>query len=436
MADPLQSFGVLSKVSFVNKISKIMKATSDDEKPIPGYLYAEISNITLESEGFCESTVEFLVDRLNKKSCHVKIKVLKLMKYILENGSPHFKDGLQKQSRGIQEATNYGGPPDPLHGNVPFLMVRKTAKEVNEVLFATNSESSRSSEARQNKGSVNVGMGSTQDGRMGSAKGFGNVPVNQAKSIGESIVDGISRLAERMSETSEDQQRALLTVLDKPDGSYRPPVHVEEGPVFEEKPQAELLVTRRSHQKHIAGRAGGGWEDEDIPLQSADHKRSLESRSGDSGELSDRLESELLEDWSKENELVCSTVEKGQDRMLTRAEISSFLKSCLMLNCDKILETVNLNLSSSDENKLMASLLIIEGLLSSDLVNLDFLVRVCKDSLLNLFHSREGPVKSKSRKIIRILEKLTSYQNLLPLPSMETTDKVVVQPPSQCLEVT
>lgn len=62
-------------------------------------------------------------------------------------------------------------------------------------------------------------------------------------------MDEISRLAERMSETPEDQQRALLTVLDKEEGAYKPPVHIEEGPVFEEKPCAELIRSRRCKEQ-------------------------------------------------------------------------------------------------------------------------------------------------------------------------------------------
>ena len=33
------------------------------------------TEIVFESEGYCDSTLEFLVDRLNKQSCHVKFKV-------------------------------------------------------------------------------------------------------------------------------------------------------------------------------------------------------------------------------------------------------------------------------------------------------------------------------------------------------------------------
>lgn len=38
------------------------------------FLYKYL-DITLESDGYSDSMLEYLVDRLNKKSCHVKIKV-------------------------------------------------------------------------------------------------------------------------------------------------------------------------------------------------------------------------------------------------------------------------------------------------------------------------------------------------------------------------
>ena len=41
--------GVMSKVAFASKISVLMKTTSDDATPTPGYLYADVTKISYES---------------------------------------------------------------------------------------------------------------------------------------------------------------------------------------------------------------------------------------------------------------------------------------------------------------------------------------------------------------------------------------------------
>ncbi len=65
-----------------------------------------IAELTLESGGYCQALIDYFVDRLEKRSCHVKLKVLKIMKFIVENGHPDFRQGLRRQSRGIKAATS------------------------------------------------------------------------------------------------------------------------------------------------------------------------------------------------------------------------------------------------------------------------------------------------------------------------------------------
>lgn len=66
-----------------------------------------------------------------------------------------------------------------------------------------------------------------------------------------------------------------------------------------------------------------------------------------------RLDSSSYEDWSTEENLVKSTVDTGNDRLLTNSQITEFIKSCQACNCDKVLELLCQSLQSTDGPLLM-----------------------------------------------------------------------------------
>ncbi|KAK3091703.1 hypothetical protein FSP39_022009, partial [Pinctada imbricata] len=407
------------------QISTILKATSDDDAPIPGYLYQEVNNITLESDGYCHSTLEYLVDRLNKPSCHVKFKVLKIMKYVVENGSPNFRLGLLKLSKGIAEATKFSGPPDPLHGNVPYQVVRKTAKELSQLLFDTEDKSDRNISQTTKDPSHSVGIGSYRNQSHTKMEGFGNVSHAPQKGLGQRLMQNISDLAASATETSEDQQREVLMALGTP-GHYKPPQHVASSQnTYNEEPgsQQRPPVIKSKVPQHTPGRAGGGWEDsddeEEAPLTSS---LSSDKKSSDTSDTTKRLEHITVEDWSSEESLVESTVKIQKSMYITNQEITEFLKACTGCNCEKILEFITQRLNDKDLKIVLRCLIIIENIIQSDLLSADFISRVTQKPLVSLVESQTGTVTIKARKIIRILEWMTKTQILTSQP--KTSDLV------------
>lgn len=400
MTDNRAVNAVFEKVSFVSKISTVLKATSDDESAIPGYLYMEVCNITLESDGYSDSMLEYLVDRLNKKSCHVKIKVMKLMKHILMHGNPQFKLGLMKCSQGITEAKKHSGPPDPLHGNIPYLAVRKTAKELLEMLFDTENFPTTSKPIPASSGY------GAQSGPKSKMEGFGNTASPQKVGIGKSLLQNISDFAQQLREEPENPQRAVLSSLENP-GSYKPPVDL----TF--CPPGDILegiqpVTRRKEVVHIPGKAGGGWDDDEDNTDENVEDSVAEQHNSSNTDTRSRLDSSSYEDWSTEENLVKSTVDTGNDRLLTNSQITEFIKSCQACNCDKVLELLCQSLQSTDGPLLMRALLLVEYLLRTDIYGINQISEACGKYLLNISEGKASPQTSKAKKIIRILEKLRS----------------------------
>ncbi|XP_030840411.1 AP-4 complex accessory subunit tepsin [Strongylocentrotus purpuratus] len=223
MAAPNDFFsGVIGKVAFVNKWPLLLKATQDDDIPTPGYLFKEIADITYESGSNCQCLVDFLVERLEKKSCHIKYKVLKIMLHLVEQGHPSYCEGLRRKAQGIQSSAKCSGPPDPLHGMAPYVAVRKAAKALSERLFDTEVTHSRPSNHAWKQGHMTHGTRQSIEGTTKKMEGFGNTPVVSQKpvtieSLGETVKGGLQQIASKLS----GENKTAMT-FNQADTGYKP----------------------------------------------------------------------------------------------------------------------------------------------------------------------------------------------------------------------
>nr|XP_045232447.1 AP-4 complex accessory subunit tepsin isoform X4 [Macaca fascicularis] len=126
------------RLSFLHRLPILLKGTSDDDVPCPGYLFEEIATteISHESPGSSQCLLEYLLSRLHSSSGHGKLKVLKILLYLCGHGSSSFLLILKRNSAFIQEAAAFAGPPDPLHGNSLYQKVRAAAQDLGSTLFS------------------------------------------------------------------------------------------------------------------------------------------------------------------------------------------------------------------------------------------------------------------------------------------------------------
>ncbi|XP_047143340.1 uncharacterized protein LOC101234304 isoform X1 [Hydra vulgaris] len=126
---------IMSKVAFSSKVPLLMKATSDSSQPTPGYLFEDIQKISYESIDYCIYMADFLIDRLKKKSLHVKLKALQVIRYVVDRGHREFTIYIRKNSNSIRELQSLNGPPDILHGDAFYVNIRNAATELLTILF-------------------------------------------------------------------------------------------------------------------------------------------------------------------------------------------------------------------------------------------------------------------------------------------------------------
>ncbi|XP_033840861.1 AP-4 complex accessory subunit Tepsin isoform X2 [Periophthalmus magnuspinnatus] len=417
----------MERLAFLQKVPTLMKATADDENPCPGYLFQEISKISHESLGNSQCLLEYLLERLQVKSCHVKLKVLKIFVHLCDHGSNHFLTELRRNSTFIQQASVYSGPPDPIHGTALYQRVRNTAQEVARLLF-TDTIAIKNSISANPTAHQPMGMGSAA--HKSGMQGFGYSPIKQG-SGNDSLLDKIQKAAEVVASAvlpPTEQQGIRLY-----DNHYRAvvapaaPIEVAVPACSYNLPARKSKVTQR-----YPGQIGGGWEETDS-ANSSSRNSSQEvsghckastgrgsagtgSQSGASresnGDLSERVEALQLGDCAQEVALI-NTITEGSKVFLSREESQHFIKESSTLNCEVVVDLLAKKLQDPSDTVKMRTMCALACFMTSDLLSLEQIFAATQSRLYLLSEGASGPVANKATKLLRQFEALT--RGLQPL---------------------
>lgn len=400
-----------------------MKATADDENPCPGYLFQEIGKISHESPGCGQCLLEYLLQRLQVNSCHVKLKVLKIFVHLSDHGSNHFLTELRRNSTFIQQASVYSGPPDPIHGTALYQRVRSTAQDVARLLF-TDTNSFKSGISPNSAAPQTMGMGCAAAHRS-AMQGFGYSPGKQSSSSSDSILDKIQKAAEVVASAvlppTEHQGIRLY------DNHYRavaaPTTAIEVAvPACSYNNNNNLPACKTKVTQRCPGQIGGGWEEVDGAHGSQDvsaHSRASAgsksagtgsrsgSRESSGGDLSERVEALQLGDCGQEVALI-SRVTSGPKVFLSREESQHFIKESSTLNCEVVVDLLSKKLQDASGTVQMRTMCALACLMTADLLSLEQMFVVVRSRLRQLSQGPQGPVANKATKLMRQFEALTS----------------------------
>ncbi|XP_054611015.1 AP-4 complex accessory subunit tepsin isoform X2 [Dunckerocampus dactyliophorus] len=407
----------MERLAFLQKVPTLMKATADDESPCPGYLFQEIGKISHESSASDQCLLEYLLERLQVESCHVKLKVLKIFVHLCGHGSKHFLTELRRNSTFIQQASVYSGPPHPIHGTALYQKVRKTAQEVARLLF-TDTISIKSGVLPLNIATPTMGMGSAATHRS-AMQGFGYNPGKQGTGA-DSLLDKIQKAAEVVASAvlppTEHQGIRLH------DNQYRAVV-APSVPIEVAVPACAYSLPACKPQgvtQRCPGQVGGGWEETDSGNTSSHHssqdistnsRASMGSKSActgsqsgasreSSGDLSEQVEALQLGDCGQEMALI-SKLTEGSRVFLSSEESQHFIKECSTLNCDVVVELLSSGLQDPSNIVKMRVLCAVSCLMTTDLLSLEQIFGATQRRLRQLSEDPPGPVANKATKILR-----------------------------------
>ncbi|XP_039571738.1 AP-4 complex accessory subunit tepsin isoform X3 [Passer montanus] len=419
MAAPLRD-----RLSFLSRLPVLLRGTADDDTPCPGYLFEEIAKISHESPGSSQCLLEHLLTRLQSSSCHVKLKVLKILLHTCSQGSPHFVLQLKRNASFIREAAAFSGPPDPLHGNSLNQKVRAAAQDLAKILF---SDAPLPQPLAPGRPPAPAGMGSSPS-PCGSLQGFGfSSDKSGSASTGEALLSSLQRAAEAVAQAvlpAPGGPRQLRG--DLPEDTYEP-VRAPSPASSPAPPPPSPPAPRASRASHQPGLPGGGWEEADSGHSSREssqgHERSRasdsgsksgsDSRSGASRELSHgpdgRVDADSPGDCRRELSLV-SALTRGARVFLTREEAQHFLKECGLLNCEVVLELLGRALEDPSDSVRMRSMCAISALGCSDLLSPEQIFAVTQQRLQHLSQGSPGPVANRATKMLRQFEALCRAQ--------------------------
>ncbi|XP_036268140.1 AP-4 complex accessory subunit tepsin isoform X2 [Pipistrellus kuhlii] len=408
------------RLSFLHRLPILLKGTSDDDVPCPGYLFEEIAKISHESLGSSQCLLEYLLSRLQSGSGRVKLKVLKIMLHLCGHGSSSFLLLLKRNSAFIQEAAGFTGPPDPLHGNSLYQKVRAAAQDLGSTLFSDTL--SPPPPAQPPRTLPPSGMGS-QSRPQSALQGFGySKEPSPAGSTGEALLATLQKAAEVVASAVRPGPEGPGSQGPRLQGdAYQPAVtpSASHGRFAPGSPPPGACRGARA-ARHQPGQAGGGWDEQDSSPGSRgscqENGRSRASGSGtwsgsDSpsgasgapGDQAERVEAMALSDCQQELSLV-RTVTQGPHPSLSPEEAQRFIRECGLLNCEAVLELLTRRLGLPGEHAQMRALGAIATLGCTDLLSQEHLLLLAGPRLQELSTHSPGPVTSKATKILRHLE--------------------------------
>ncbi|XP_060250945.1 AP-4 complex accessory subunit tepsin isoform X5 [Ovis aries] len=363
------------RLSFLHRLPILLKGTSDDDVPCPGYLFEEIAKISHESLGSSQCLLEYLLNRLHSGSGRVKLKVLKILLHLCGHGSSSFLLILKRNPAFIQEAAVFAGPPDPLHGNSLYQKVRAAAQDLGAALYSDALSPPPPSQPPRTL--PPAGMGS-QSRPQSVLQGFGySKERGHTGSAGEAFLSTIQKAAEVVASAVRPGPESPSCQRSLPRGdAYQPAVtpstslgtSASGSSLPAASPGARGGVSRSWNPaaRHQPGQAGGGWDELDSSPSSQDSSQENDdlgkasdsgSRSGSDSpsgasrapnDLAERVEAVTLSDCQQELSLV-QTVTQGQHTFLSREEVQHFVKECGLLNCEAVLELLIGHLAATSE---------------------------------------------------------------------------------------
>ncbi|XP_060146770.1 AP-4 complex accessory subunit tepsin isoform X9 [Globicephala melas] len=436
----------------------LLKGTSDDDVPCPGYLFEEIAKITHESLGSSQCLLEYLLSRLQSGSGRVKLKVLKIMLHLCGHGSSSFLLILKRNPAFIQEAAGLllralvslplleglwedgtgeagrrggalacRGPGDSFHGTPGSSPREQLVPEgagsrpgLGGCLVLGRLVTSASFPATQGPASSRYASMGSQSRPQSSLQGFGySKERGHTGSAGEAFLSTIQKAAEvvasamRPGPESPSSQRSLLR-----GDAYQPAVTPSAGlgPPTPGNPLPTAGPGARA-MRHQPGQAGGGWEELDSSPNSQDSSQENDDlgKASDSGspsgsdspsgasrapsDLAERVEAVILSDCQQELNLV-RAVTRGPHCFLSREEVQHFVKECGLLNCEAVLELLIRHLGATSERVQMRALGAIASLGCTDLLSQERVLLLARPRLQELSVGSPGPVTNKATKLV------------------------------------
>uniref|UniRef100_A0A131XCR5 AP-4 complex accessory subunit Tepsin VHS/ENTH-like domain-containing protein n=1 Tax=Hyalomma excavatum TaxID=257692 RepID=A0A131XCR5_9ACAR len=393
-------------LSFLKKVPLLAEATSNLDTPVPGYLYKEISSVTVENDGqYAEQVVDYLLGALLEGPSPTKVKCLRVLQHILTNGHASVQTILARKDTAVRSVANVSG------GGSENQNLRLLAKDLLHAIHNDSAGSQQTSSqlppAQQENRSYS-GLGASA-ATAGKYQGFGNAPLGP-KTLTEQVTDGIARVVDKISGKPADKTSSDLLTEGLPKFQ---PVTVQSPASIASKttnlPQQPVKIAAKPQKTRKKGRAGGGWdddEDEEADDGNVSGTVSDSASLGDSNRTCDLPSEPATQMYEKEAQSVEAFVDPSLEFPPSRQELDEARERCAVLNGDAVVQLLAAKIFEPQQSTQMRALVLIEALLRKGHIDLASQGAPLLAQLQDLQLKSSDPVQVKARKIALIIQKL------------------------------
>lgn len=332
--------------------SLLNKATSSDDVPTAGYVYAEIAKSTFGDPAVCQQLADYLLKRLERDHPIVKMKALQIIRHVCDQGKPDFRRAVQKKSEVVKACTQYRGTPDPLKGDANNKAVRDEAEAAVKAIFSADSQTNAyGMNAESGKKMQGFGSEASAAETSGGFSGGASHAYSGSKTYGgSSHMVGFgnpnfdnSVKEDRVSMFKQTITNSLQALPRWPGGRTQTTSNEPNQPSSYKAPTAHGMDTIDSSRSGSFG-SGGPWRSQnELP------RKTLTSQANESGEYEGRLVSEF-----------CMP---GGPRVAPSPQaLEEFCQKCKSLNALTLGQQIGQQLANGDWRVRLKALHVVEGL--------------------------------------------------------------------------
>ncbi|XP_050041531.2 AP-4 complex accessory subunit Tepsin-like [Dermacentor andersoni] len=339
-------------LSFLKKVPLLAEATSNVDDPVPGYLYKEISSMTLENNGqYAEQVVDYLLGALLEGPSPTKVKCLRVLQHVITNGHASVRTILARKDAALRSVANVSG------GGSENQCLRLLAKDLLHAVHddgAVSHQSAGQLPPVQQETRSYSGLGASV-ATTGKYQGFGNAPVGP-KTLAEQVTDGIARVVDKIAGKPADKAASDLLTEGLPKFQ---PVTVQSPASTSGKttsiPQQAVKITAKPQKARKKGRAGGGWDDDEDEADNGNVSGTVSDSAslGDSTRTSDLPCEPLAELYEKEAQAVDAFVDPSLGFPPLRRELDDARERCATLNMDRVAQLLTAKVFAPQESMQM-----------------------------------------------------------------------------------
>lgn len=113
------------------------QATQDNELPAPGACLAESVQLCKKDSTNITRIITKTMDKLQKPNVQIRLKALRYLLHLAQNGPPAFSNEMKLYSTQISQCMGWRGQPHPTRGWEPYSEMKDVAQSLLDLVFAS-----------------------------------------------------------------------------------------------------------------------------------------------------------------------------------------------------------------------------------------------------------------------------------------------------------